>query len=63
MQRDAETLQAKFVGQTKFFKAEEIFIDIGGKITTGELITAVIECTNAVCANTVAQSRSLHELA
>jgi hypothetical protein len=62
MQWDAETLQTKLISQTEFLEAEEIFINIGGKVTTGELITAVVECTNTVCANAVAQSGPLHKL-
>jgi hypothetical protein len=63
MQWDAETLQTEFISQTKFFEAEEIFVDIGGKVTASELITAVIERTDTVCTNTVAQSGPLQRLA
>ena len=59
VQRHTETLEAKFVRQTEFAKAEEVFVEVFSKIATNELFAAVVEGTDAICACVVAKSRSL----
>ena len=59
VQRHAETLEAEFVCQTEFAEAEEVFIEVFGKVAADELLAAVVEGTDAVCACVVAKSRSL----
>jgi len=59
VQRHAETFKAELVCQTKFAKAKEVFLDVFGKVTTNELLAAVVEGTDAVCACVVAKGRSL----
>ena len=59
MQRHTETLEAKFVRQTEFAKAEEVFVEVFSKIATNELFAAVVEGTDAVCTCVVAKSRAL----
>ena len=59
VQRHTKTLEAKFVRQTEFAKAEEVLVEVFGKVTADELFAAVVEGTDAVCACVVAKSRSL----
>jgi hypothetical protein len=59
VQRDAETFEPKLVCQTEFAKAEEVLLDVFGKVTTNELFAAIVESTDAVCACVVAKGRSL----
>jgi hypothetical protein len=59
VQGHAETLEAEFVCQTEFAEAEEVFVEVFGEVATDELLAAVVEGTDAVCARVVAKSRSL----
>ena len=59
VQRHTETLEAEFVCQTEFAKAEEVFVEVFGKVTADELFAAVVEGTDTVCACVVAKGRSL----
>ena len=59
MQRHAETFQTKLVCQTELTEAEEVFVEVFGKVAADELLAAVVEGTDAVCARVVAKSRSL----
>jgi hypothetical protein len=59
MQRHAETFKTKFVCQTKFTEAKEVFIEVFGKVTTDKLLASVVEGADAVCACVVAEGRSL----
>ena len=59
VERHAETLEAEFVCETEFAKAEEVFVEVFGEVAADELFAAVVEGTDAVCACVVAESRSL----
>jgi hypothetical protein len=59
MQGHAETFQAELVGQTEFTEAEEVFVEVFGKVTTDELLASIVEGTDAVCASMIAKGRSL----
>ena len=59
VERYAETLEAEFVCQTELAKAEEVFVEVFGKVAADELFAAVVEGTDAVCACVVAEGRSL----
>ena len=59
MQRHAETFQTKLVCQTELTEAEEVFVEVFGKVTTDELLTSIVEGADAVCTCVVAEGRSL----
>ena len=51
----AEGFQSVFFGQTQFAEAEEVFVEVFGKVAADELFAAVVEGANAVCACVVAE--------
>lgn len=59
MQRNTETFEAEFVSQSKFFEAEEVFINIFRKVTAHKLLAAIVEGTDAILSSAVTQSRTL----
>jgi hypothetical protein len=59
MQGHAETFQPELVGQTEFTEAEEVLVEVFGKVTTDELLASIIEGADAVCACVIAKGRSL----
>lgn len=62
MQRHAETFETKLGRQTELFEAEEVFVNVFGKVTTNELIAAVLECARAICTHVFAQGGTLFKL-
>ena len=59
MQGYAETFQAELVCQTEFTEAEEVFVQVFGKVSTDELLASIVEGADAVCACVIAKGRSL----
>ena len=59
MQRHAERLEPKLFGQSKFFEAEKVFVNVLGKVTTDELLASIMEGTDAICTNTLSKGRTL----
>jgi hypothetical protein len=59
MQRHTKTFETKFVGQTEFAEAEEVLVEVFGKVAADELFAPVVEGADAVCACVVAEGRSL----
>lgn len=61
MQGHAETFETELVGQTELTESKEVFAEVFGKVAADELLAAVVEGTDAVCACVVAKGRSLLE--
>lgn len=59
MKRNAHGLETELIGEAKLFEAEKVLVDILCKVTADKLLTAIIESTLAICANTFAKSRAL----
>jgi len=62
MQGHAETFQAKLVCQTELTEAEEVLVEVFGKVATNELLTSIVEGADAVCTCVVAEGRSLSDV-
>lgn len=62
VERDAEGFEAEFVGEPEFAEAEEVFVEVFGKVAADELLAAVIEGADAVCACVVAEGGALLRL-
>ena len=54
-----ERSKAELLVETKLLETKEILVDVFGKITTDELLAAVVESTDAVCSGIGVESRTL----
>ena len=54
MQGDREGFEAEFFCQSEFAEAEEVFVEVFGEVAADELVAAVVEGADAVCACVVA---------
>lgn len=59
MQGDRERLEPEFRGEAEFAEAEEIFVQVLGKVAADELLAAVLEGAGAVGASLFAERGSL----
>ena len=59
VERHAEGLQAEFVCEAELFEAEEVFVNVFGKVAADELFAAVVECADAVCTDGFSESGAL----
>jgi len=59
VQGHTEALESEFVGEAELAEAEEVFVEVFGEVATDELLAAVVEGADAVCACVVAESGTL----
>lgn len=59
VERDGEGFQTELFGQPEFAEAEEVFVQVFGKVATDELLATVVEGADAVCACVIAEGGTL----
>ena len=62
MQRNVERLKAEFLDEAKVLESEVVLVNISSKVSTNELLAAIVESTNAIRASIVGKSRPLQDV-
>jgi hypothetical protein len=59
VQGHGEGFEAELCGEAEFAEAEKVFVEVFGEVAADELLAAVVEGADAVCACVVAEGGSL----